>query len=470
MMLASRFEDAIFNSASSLVDYRKKIAKRLKKAQKNYVPQQAQKTTNDADQRVLDLRRKYGEDLQFIYVNSTQAVVQMKEKSGAEKASHLQQHFDNVKQWVTQLGLLPSSDPKTMPQLTPSELDRLEQQLEQRIENIRGHVVKLTKPDLFLKEKLIELEEKHMSPQSSETLAEAMSRRFDSLEWSEFADPPTILQRSLDKALQRIPPPSRDPRSKTNAGLTHLEAMRAASQAMVAYLAAGNNPLASIPKNVLSKCHAVAVNGCKFLQEEFPTELAEQEDKKTTNVTLEHAWTKVMETPTQEVIEDSLSGTPASAIIGSPPAAKRQKPTIVRSRVLLTPGRACPSNLLPALKRKGATLCRPSNDSAYLFLDFEAFEMTIYLVPLVVLLSAKVTTGPIRVWGAEGTWETLGNVVRDRLDYASAQATRVLRDCFANGTLRARADFEMEISEATSLLKFLQLARTTYMPDWQDVE
>ena len=51
-------------------------------------------------------------------------------------------------------------------------------------------------------------------------------------------------------------------------------------------------------------------------------------------------------------------------------------------------------------------------------------------------------------------------------------ATFVLRQCFAEtttgkGTL-AKSDFEVEILEVGALVKFLQIARRTYIPDWVD--
>ena len=470
LMLAMRFEDAIFTAATSLADYRKKLAKRLKKLQKNYVPTtQAGPTASDTEQRAVALRRKYGEALVFICKHAAISIAIMKDKSGAERAKHLQQHIDNARLWATQLGVLPTSDPKKIPKLEEKDLDRLQTHLEQRVENIRSHVVKLTEPDMFLQERLEELEQHCINPQSSQLIATAMMKRFSSLGWSEFNDPTKALQHSLEKALQTVPPPSRDPRSKTNAALAHLDAMRATSQALLAYLATADKAAIDIPKNVFSKCHNRAVQGTAFMKVELPSPESTEDSKKAT-VVLEDAWTKVMEVPLQEDADDVLTVSQASDTL--PPPSKRVKRTIIRSQVLLTPGRSCPSNLLPAFQRKGATLMQPSGDTSYLLLDFEAFVMTIYLVPLVVSIKAKETTGPVSVWGVDGTWDTLGQVVQDRIDHAAAHATRILRQCFESGTTNraARADFEMEISEATALLKFLQLARTTYMPDWEDVD
>jgi hypothetical protein len=79
-------------------------------------------------------------------------------------------------------------------------------------------------------------------------------------------------------------------------------------------------------------------------------------------------------------------------------------------------------------------------------------------------------SGSLQVWGVRGPVEKLGRVVEERLRDAGAHATAVLRGCFAASRSMdaASSDFEVEVLEATALLEFLQAARTTYEPDWQD--
>lgn len=148
---------------------------------------------------------------------------------------------------------------------------------------------------------------------------------------------------------------------------------------------------------------------------------------------------------------------------------------------------------------KEATLVRPPphGEGSHLVLHFgKAFVMTIYFIPLVVRLTAydesldaaepgkgdsssecapwiSFSRGlaeqeELNVWGAKGDYSTLGHVVEERLCDASAHATSVLRRVFANHTKENAPDFETEILEGTALVEFLQLARTTYMPDWED--
>mmetsp|Transcript_14175 Transcript_14175/g.20943 ORF Transcript_14175/g.20943 Transcript_14175/m.20943 type:complete len:516 (-) Transcript_14175:140-1687(-) len=463
LMLAMRFEDQIFSAAISLADYRKKLTKRLKRLQKNYKPTPVRKDVDDDEQIILSLRRKYGDALTFISEHASKAVIAMREKSGSERAKHLEQHTENARSWAFQLGLGPGSDPKKIPKIEKAELDRVKKHLEQRVENIRSHVVKLTKPDLFLEERLVDLEQS-FKPKPSCLLASSITKRFDSLGWKEFENLPEALRHSFEKAFQHIPPPSRDPRSKNKTALAYLEAMRASSQAYLAYMATVNKDSADIPKNALSKSHSVVCEGLTFLEEEILSTASKSNIA--LKVTLEDAWTKIMETPVQDDADDTLTIQADSDSHSS--TAKRLTPTVIKSRVLLTTGRICPKNLLPALERKGAKLVHPSGGGAFLLLDFDAFLLTVYLVPLVVTIRPKDTTGPVSVWGAEGTWETLGHIVQDRLDHAAAHVTQILRTFFAK--IRARSDFEVEIAEGTALLAFLQLARTTYMPGWQDIE
>ena len=47
-------------------------------------------------------------------------------------------------------------------------------------------------------------------------------------------------------------------------------------------------------------------------------------------------------------------------------------------------------------------------------------------------------------------------------------ATHILRQCFRNHVKDKTNEFEVEILEASALLEFISLARTTYMPNWQD--
>ena len=74
----------------------------------------------------------------------------------------------------------------------------------------------------------------------------------------------------------------------------------------------------------------------------------------------------------------------------------------------------------------------------------------------------------LKVWGVTGTYESVGHVVEERLRDASNHATHVLRKCFRHHVKDETMEFEVEILEGSALVEFLQLARTTYIPNWQD--
>ena len=197
LMLAMRFEDQIFKSASSLADYRKKISKRLKKLQKNYVaPTKAPTATTttaanngednaaEKDELKIKLRNAYGDNLRYIVKHSTAALADLKKKLGSEKARQLQQHTDSCRIWARDLEVMTEEElvevtaakvddggdegkdknPNTSTNTTPisnkpvplslAQVQRIEKHLQTRVGNIRSYVVKHADPDQFLLETL----------------------------------------------------------------------------------------------------------------------------------------------------------------------------------------------------------------------------------------------------------------------------------------------------------------------------
>jgi hypothetical protein len=71
----------------------------------------------------------------------------------------------------------------------------------------------------------------------------------------------------------------------------------------------------------------------------------------------------------------------------------------------------------------------------------------------------------VSIMGISANIESVMPIVAKKIDYASAQATRCLRRCFAEHTMTSKSDFEVEISEGNAVLKFLQLARKTLQID-----
>ena len=537
LMLAMKFEDSIFKSASSLEDYRKIIAKRLKKLKKNYKAPAADANKNKAnieEQLLQELKTKYTSAIEYIALNASKAVDDIKNRLGEDQATRLQQHTDSAIQWGKDLGIIDdnghpisssssssssagaistgttsasASAGKATSKLDLSEekLRRLQQHLEKRLENIRQYVVKHADPDLFLQETL-ERKDKDLPQRASNLLSINIRKRIQQIQQVENFDGMTVLQESLDKAQTAVPLPTRNDANETRRALLQLEKVRASSQAFMAYFSIADRQQTA-PRQALQKAHDIAMEGMKFCKE-----LGDKRDsKKKVGLTLRDAWTKTLELPSSEAAT-------TTAVEGAAAPIKKPKwdhvQPVTKSRVLLKPKRKAPSNLLPALRRKQAKLVRPAPDGygTHLIMEFEnVFVMTIYFSPLLVTIRAiennneendrdgtstsslsftPSTTSHggaacapwtplyhglpgnrnLEVWGVTGTYNTIGHAVEERLRDASNHATQILRKCFRNHVKDKTLEFEIEILEASALLEFLHLARTTYMPDWQDLD
>ena len=500
MGLAMRFEDGLFKQAKSYEDYKKKIQKRLKKLQKNYKPEEAVKNQNQGnvvEQLLLELRSKYAEHLRYIDKNADKAVEDIRERYGEERSGQLRQHTNCTKQWAQQLGVLEDTPPPN--KLSEGELLKLSEHLNRRVENIRQYVVKHAEPDLFLQETL-EKKDKELSPKASEFLAKILTKRVEQLrkttasstdETPPFDATATLLE-SLERCQASLQAPTRNNEKQIEVpnALKHLDKMRAASSALMAYLAIpGRKDTA--PPNTLAKTYKATSEGLDFVVKVAKNQKGRSSgDDQESEVKLEDAWNK----PLELVDDNTISIDKKPKLDHLPPVTK--------SRVLLTPKRKTPSHLLSALKRKRATLIRPGIDGRgnQLILDFgKAFRMTIYFCPLLVTLramtkkeaesSGKEATKNIShsrgtswtplyhglaekeslsVWGVTGNYEEIGHVVEERLRDASNHATHVLRKCFRSHVKDKTTEFEVELLEGSALLEFLQLARTTYIPNWQD--
>ena len=478
LRLAMKFEDSIFHGADNLEDYRGKIKKRLRKLQKNYKPEKKPGET-EREKQVEELRQKHGKSITYCMKRANVALKEMKARHGEEKALQLRQHLESVKQWAIDLGLLEKTTPnKNM----PDELyEKLKSQIERRLENVRSHVVKLADPEQFFAETL-EKAEGDCRGRASRILAPDVQKRYGQIHKVEMK-PDEIFEKSMKQATASVPLPTRSQQNDEIAALVWLEKMRSCSTAALAFLVADDK--SKMPIGTLTKLHSIAVEGNKFVSEVIKNRRKQQ---KAVEISLEDAWMKQLQlrTKAEETSANDDATKKKEAIL--------MKPLVARSKLLFTPGRKTPPNLLPVFRMKQATLVRPPPRGAgtHLTLQFgKAFIMTIYFVPLVVRLTAHSETDSgspkdsecapwtsfsdelsgrnnLTVWGASGDYASLGHVVEERLRDASAHATRVLRQVFANNTKENASEIETEILEGTALVEFLHLARTTYMPDWKD--
>ncbi|KAG7354385.1 KIX domain containing protein [Nitzschia inconspicua] len=625
MMLSMKFEDQIFKSASSFDDYKKKIAKRLKKVQKTYAQQKAAsggdkdpsssggaggaaaKSTGDSksvdepqrEELLLKLRQTYGDMILYVIKNASLAMSDIERKLGPEKVEQFKPHITSCHEWAQELGIWNGNDddddddnddnnkkeeptkvdnnkkddndddndddkesdkpkPSTskpsdtkkkeekkefkLPAL--SQLQRLEQHLEKRAKNIRDYVVKHADPELFLMETL-ERKDADVSAnrRASKLLAVNLSKRIQYIQQqhqqqsddaslqnqpqqqshmsdqanTNTATPLQALQQALDKAKAAVPPPTRTDSKQLEASLRHLEKMRNASTALMNYWTIGEDRIATAPPQTLKRIYDVMTESMEFITNTMKEKKGEQGGSGAETVTLQDAWSKRLELPPPIVLSEDTTDTTTTTM--SPPKRPRTndyKPYI-KARLLLNPNRKTPSNLLTAIRHKGARLVRPNSargnvNTTHLILEFgTAFTMTIYLSPLTVNIramtsssgstnivpssdasntaapwqplsygltntstgtSSSSSTSPriLSVWGVSSTYDSIGHVVEERLRDASTRATYLLRKCFQNHVKDKTVDFEVEILEGSALLEFLNITRETYMPGWQDYD
>ncbi|KAL3945216.1 MAG: hypothetical protein SGBAC_000689 [Bacillariaceae sp.] len=594
LSLAMRFENTVFQSASSLEDYRKKLTRRLKKLRKNYKPPADEKNATSAlllqsnvtskDELYHVLRRNHGESLLYIVQNAHKAVQDVLLRHGKAKATQLLQHTDCAVTWAGQLGLVDAADVaaakkgnmkdttsstsgdatfnppnKRKKEDIPSEssLLKLKQHLDKRVANIRQYVVKHADSDLFLQETL-ERKDKDLSARANDFISRQLKQRMQKLanttsttttstatgttttagaEDEAILEGMALLQDAMDKAQVPIPPSTRTQSNDKLGAKLYIDKMRAASTAFVTYLTMADRHKKMPPtmaESVLPKTNAIVKEGVAFLKEVVEkhglNDASTQSTSKTRFVPpLEDAWNKVLELPIEEDVVD-LSGSGGSSdeaaitADAAPSPLKRRRlnasttsfPPCTKTKVLFRPKRRTPANLLPALQRKRATLVRPKPDGygSHLVLDFGSFSMTIYFSPLLVTLRANEeddgddtkdgeTTGEktqsrffrtrpsstgcaswkplhyglahrrhpndLTVYGvSKQSYDAVGGVVEERLRDASTKATHTLRTCFANHVQDKQQEMEVEILEGSALLEFLQVTRSTYMPNWKD--
>ena len=509
-MLAMRFEESIFKAANSLDDYKKTIEKRLKKLRKHYSKQQAS-TGGDAANDELkrekelllenELREKYGPKLKYIIDNYEVALKASRDNSNDnnKKTDILESHCRKLKDYAAMLGLLPDIIPKVKSELT--HLTKIKDYLEKFIDHIRDHITKFCDPERFLMDTLAKFDATFIKQQSMSDKVRKALQDHDK-ESPQFT--PDALKRLMDKMNDPLPIPKRNEEGgPVKVALAKIERFRAAAAALYNFWGLRFEDRTAF-QGCSKKCTDVALKCLLELEQEYDSLVKELDDTDENGkhiIQLEDAWNNTMQFPDSDVSLDI-----------DEPDAKRQKTEethhsiVIRSKVLLTPGRPIISSILPVLKRKRASLVR-SNTASYVELEFgKAFVMKIFFVPLLVTIRAvdekeqselhatslgrglrwpslhqglhgsatQKNMKDLTVLGVTAPHTTLGNIVAKKLEYASSQATLVLRRCFAETVSGkggvAKTEFEVEILEVGALVKFLQIARSTYIPEWVDDE
>ena len=372
-------------------------------------------------------------------------------------------------------------------------------------DNIRSHIVKVADPDLFLEEALIKLDDFLLKDKVAEVFRLALKADPDCAEFSV-----EQMKQLVERMNALVPIPRRNQEGDILlAAMARMEKVRAASQALYTYMGL---PLAGKTgfRGTMEKCFSVVLECLNDLEGDYNNLVKEVDGVDADGnriILLEDSWNNPMQLTELEseetfAIEDTIGVEPDTKRRKTDSANNGKAPAVIRSRFLLTSGRKPFSTLLPALKRKRATLLR-NRSANFVRLEFgNAFEMSIYFEPLMVEIRAKdhsrdeefsggglcwpslyqglcpsekdprdAEESSLTVLGVTGSYESLGPVITKKLEYASARATYVLRRCFAEAMGKSalpKSDYEIEILEAGAFIKFLRIARTTYSPGWVD--
>ncbi|KAL3764664.1 hypothetical protein ACHAW5_000295 [Stephanodiscus triporus] len=526
MPLAMKFEEFIFKSATDFDDYRKKIQKRIKKLKKTYSEQQSiaggvgggKGVVENADlmrEKVLllqsELRDEFGARLLYIAKNADEAVRLIRENQDDHKADVLLSHIENAKQWAVDLGLeLPAGTGSFVKdeKRDMESMNKLKKYLETRVDHIRSHIIKYTDPVLFLEEKIVEIDDTMLKDKVTEVFRKALKADPDGGEFSV-----EKMKQLMELINAPVPIPRRNQEGDSlQAAVARIEKVRVASQALYTYVGL---PLAGKTsfRGTMEKCVSVVSDCLNELEGDYNNLVKEVDGVDADGkriILLEDAWNNPMQFAESEneetpAIEETISEEPDTKRQKTDSATNGKAPMVIRSRFLLTSGRKTFSTLLPELKKKRAKLVR-NRSATFVKLEFgDAFEMTIYFEPLLVTIRAKdhsqdeafstgglcwpslyqglgpsgkdsrdVKENNLSVLGVMGSYESLGPIIAKKLEYASAQASYVLRRCFAETAVGksalAKSEYEKEMLEAGAFIRFLRIARATYNPDWVDVD
>lgn len=480
------------------------------------------------------LRDEYAVKLIYIAKYADVAVKVTRKTGGDEKAKVLKDHCDNCKKRARQLGIqLEGEAPQPRLHHDMKFLTQLKRTLDGTVDQVRSHVVKIVDVDLFLEEKIEIVDDELLRSANSNVMRKALLEQLEADDVDSNNTKFTVEQMKVLIDLMNAPTPI--PRRNQNAdqiraALSRIERIRAGTQAMLTYMGLTAEEKTSFAGS-MKKCSAI-LKECIVALEKDHSQLFEDAEEKDEEgnpiIKLEDAWNKHL-----QYLDDTEHGSAAvdeDDITAEEPSNKRQKTDkeesssnnstkvqpkrIISARVLLTPGRKVFSSVLPVLKSKKAVLIKNGLVSSIRLEFGTAFEMTIYFKPLLVTIRAmskettaststmarspalsggiqwpslhqalyadegnadNKTTNTVSVLGVTGSRDVLGPIVAKKLEYASAQATHVLRRCFAEtvngkGAL-AKSEFEIEILEAGALIKFLKMVRSTYHNGkWVDVE
>jgi len=405
-------------------------------------------------------------------------------------------------------------------------LQQIQKHLSQRIPKIKTHVLQYSNFNLFMEETLLGMEEKlvekiNRGENDVGQIIYQYASQDDTLK-SIVEDMNKLeeIQKWMEKVTAIVPIP-RNKAEEKEAGKVYLKKMEACCHLflLIATLNlkdTGSDDPKLQNRSYLKRAHTIFIESIEALNKLCKDD---QSVETTEHISLEDAWNKVMvyelkdenDSEPSKIIKDDEILEDMDDVHESLTHSKRHKrqrlhttslrsyPTIIQARVLAKPGRRIFPPFIHALKQKGAILERPEdgNGVSRIKMTFgKAFDLYIYFSPLWVAIRAtkidststtprssslfNLSTGltniphvtqnlssisSFKVMGVRGDYATVGHLVTKQLDFASARATHVLRQCFSEELTKMSklSDNDVEILEGSAMIKFLQIARMTYL-------
>jgi hypothetical protein len=329
----------------------------------------------------------------------------------------------------------------------------------------------------------------------------------------------------MDLASAIVPIP-RNKAEEKGAGIKYLKKLEACCQVYMLYAAfhfqETRIDTSKGALNYLQRAYSIAIESCNALANLSETTIGTNGVGK--DLSLEDAWNKVMryekkpsttETMTSIVVpEDSMLDIVDVDVDTNLMRQKHPRmdsqihPSVIRAKILAKPGRRILPPFLHALEQKEAQLECPKDGQgvARIKMTFgKAFDMYIYFSPLFVAIRAQKIESPSTTTTTTqnnlisgltsvppisqglGTYldpvpnssssaprpiPVLGDtafvvhLVEKKLEFASARATCVLRQVFSEELSKMTghlSDGDLEILEGSAMIKFLQIARATYL-------
>jgi hypothetical protein len=340
------------------------------------------------------LKALHGDKLKLVVQYGLTTVLTLRDKYGAEKTKQIQDHIDNTIQWAAEVQAVPpeqaiviqTGKPYVVPDRSPSEyvayMKKLTKNLETRIDNIRGYVLKHTQPDVFISERLQEVEDQMIISDQGRELYCAIDTilQQESVDSSSTAGAPSTgdgipeINQLLEQFKTVVPIP-RQAQEEKDACLKYLDKVRTAYQVCLAFLTLkengriGNEQTRMQVKGAMKKAHDAAIEAFNFLGERYREDERSQsksKDSKSSSpdgghkkIVLEDAWNSVLEydNSSSEVVNSESSVIEVDGDGTSTDTSnKRQKhlaahqhgpyPMVMKAQMLMKPGRSLPSNIL----------------------------------------------------------------------------------------------------------------------------